>query len=877
MAGRGLKRGFRTSFVFLVALASIAIARPSYSPALPSVGDRSLTLLSPDTLELSAITAGNPTPPADKAPTPTFPPPPLKPSDFTVTVAGETRKVLAIGFRRRPVYAPLAQRDLRIGNYVYFRLADPVKDGDAVEITYEGGDKIPWLATTRVATKADPLRHGAAIHVNHVGYLPGAAKVAFVGYYLGTLGELSVAGSSSGGAKEAAGAAPEFQLVDAQTGKIAHRGRLTPRPDRGMPHPWYRKVWEASFTEFKEPGEYRLAVPGFGASYPFFIDDGIAAAFARNYALGIYHQRCGAENALPYSRFVHEACHTAPAEIPAGQVPMLVGWNEIGPGADLFPFVRKGKVDVSGGHHDAGDYSKYTINSAGFIHHLLVAVDVFEGVAALDNLGLPESGDGKGDLLQIAKWEADFLVKMQDEDGGFYFLVYPRNRRYEGDVLPDRGDPQIVWPKNSAVTAAAVGALAQCATSPQFKQHYPDDAKRYLEAARKGWKFLREARAARDGDIYRKFTHYGDGFKDDDELLWAAVEMFLATGDAEAEKMTHARLDPRNPATRRWGWKRMTEGYGRAIRSYAFAARTGRIDARKLDARLVIQCENEIVACADDWAAASRDSAYGTSYPEPTKRVMGGGWYFPLDHAFDMAVACQLDFPPKADRRAVYRNAIIANLNYEAGANPVDVCFVTGLGWKRPLDIVHQYAQNDRRALPVSGIPLGAIQEGFHYMDNYRGELGALCYPLDGAKAAPYPILDRWGDSFNLQTEFVIVNQARALAVAAWLLAATPLRDQAWKPVLGKIEGAPATATVGKPVTLRFAAPGKLDPDRARIVWDARDHAPAYGREFTFTPRQAGAQWVEIEAQWPDGRRVLAVVEFPASGGTELRSAAAGK
>ena len=44
-------------------------------------------------------------------------------------------------------------------------------------------------------------------------------------------------------------------------------------------------------------------------------------------------------------------------------------------------------------------------------------------------MGIPESGDGKSDLLQEAKWEADFLAKMQDDDGGFYFLVYPKERR----------------------------------------------------------------------------------------------------------------------------------------------------------------------------------------------------------------------------------------------------------------------------------------------------------------------------------------------------------------------------------------------------------------------------------------------------------------
>ena len=114
--------------------------------------------------------------------------------------------------------------------------------------------------------------------------------------------------------------------------------------------------------------------------------------------------------------------------------------------ASLYPFVRRGKIDVSGGHHDAGDYGKYTINSAGLIHHLVFAVDAFPGAGDLDNLGLPESGDGLSDLLQEAKQEADFLVKMQDDDGGFYFLVYPRDRKYEHDVLPDHGDPQVVWP-----------------------------------------------------------------------------------------------------------------------------------------------------------------------------------------------------------------------------------------------------------------------------------------------------------------------------------------------------------------------------------------------------------------------------------------------
>src|SRR6266446_1376602 len=405
-----------------------------------------------------------------------------------------------------------------------------------------------------------------------------------VGYYLGSLGELAV--SSQEG----------FKLVNVQTSATVYQGSLVARPDVGFtdnPAP-YQKVLEADFGSFTNAGQYQLVVPGLGASFPFRIDEGVAMCYARTYALGLYHQRCGTSNALPFTRFVHDPCHTAPAYVPSPQSEYPFTWYDISAyatslnpdnppqiaplltneAAQLYPFVIQGAVDVSGGHHDAGDYSKYTINSAALIHHLVFAADAFSGAGALDNLGLPESGDGKSDLLQEAKWEADFLAKMQDADGGFYFLVYPRDREYENNVLPDHGDPQVVWPKTTAVTAAAVAALAQCASSPRFKTQFPEAARQYLEKAKAGWAFLERAIAkyGQDG-AYQKITHYGDDFMHDDELAWAACELFLATGDVSFHQRLIARFNPADPATRRWGWWRLCEAYGCATRSYAFAAK----------------------------------------------------------------------------------------------------------------------------------------------------------------------------------------------------------------------------------------------------------------------------------------------------------------
>jgi hypothetical protein len=191
------------------------------------------------------------------------------------------------------------------------------------------------------------------------------------------------------------------------------------------------------------------------------------------------------------------------------------------------------------------------------------------------------------------------------------------------------------------------------------------------------------------------------------------------------------------------------------------------------------------------------------------------------------------------------------------------VTYLTGLGWKRQRDIVDQYAENDRRVLPPSGIPLGNIQAGFGWMELYGKELGALSFPADADDTAPYPIYDRWGDSFNLTQEFVIPNQGRALAYLSWMMGRSPLRGQPWKAVAGQITGLPARARSGEKISASVSASG-MDLSRARIVWEARDQEPAFGKTFSFAPAHSGEQWIEAEAQLPDGRRIFAVTNFVA-------------
>src|SRR4029453_13934852 len=115
----------------------------------------------------------------------------------------------------------------------------------------------------------------------------------------------------------------------------------------------------------------------------------------------------------------------------------------------------------------------------------------------------------------------------------------------------------------------------------------------------------------------------------------------------------------------------------------------------------------------------------------------------------------QIKNPVKRDPRKQCLAAILSNINYEQGCNPVNINYLTGCGSQRQREIVHQYAQNDRWILPLTGIPLGNVQAGFAWLDLYKQVPGQLSFPPDTAEAGAYPFYDRWADAFNLTQEFV--------------------------------------------------------------------------------------------------------------------------
>jgi len=756
----------------------------------------------------------------------------VAPAQVLVEVDGSRLAVETVRTRDWLVSENNGKRDGIAASSLTVTLRAPLPQGRLVRVRL-GSTEPGWSAPL------NPRPASPAIHVSRIGYQLGLPMTAFVGALDGHGAEIGVPPGAAFG-------------VETPDGRTIISGRLTARPDRGMPgNPAaYQHVWAANLSPVAAAGTYRLRVAGVGLSEPFSVGHAPVALLARAYALGLYHQRCGAANALPFSRFVHGRCHLAAAAVPDRTFTSvnrrLAGMSAARPPQTapplsavdhaLFPARQAAPVDVSGGHHDAGDYGKYVINGALLVHALMIAVDLSPGAAMLDNLGVPESGDGAGDLLQEALREADFLARMQDADGGFWFMVQPRDRPYESDRLPDRGDPQVVFPKNTAATAAAVAALAQAGSSPRVKVRDAARSARYLAAATRGWAFLEQAwsRLGRDA-AYQALNGYGDIFGDRDEAAWAATEVYLATGSESAHARLLREFDPSSPAARRWGWWRMFEGYGAASRSYALAAATGRGRDRRLDATHLARSRAEIIAWGRETARAAADSAYGLSYPIESKRGLRAGWLFAEDAIFDLVIARIVQPAPELEA------AIGSNLAFLGGAGPTGVAFVTGVGRQWPINIVNQFARNDRRVLPPSGIPAGNLREGT-------------------AAQRGIPIYDRFTDRWDVTTESTVTTMGRGLAATALLMADTTLAAQAWRPPAATIVGVPAGLTRGAVVTLSLRAAG-LTFDGAQIIWESAGHEPMVGAAYTVTVDQPGPWWVEAEAVWPDGRRVSAVIE----------------
>jgi endoglucanase len=329
------------------------------------------------------------------------------------------------------------------------------------------------------------------IKVDQVGYPLEGAKVAFVG---------------------AAGTA--FELRRSSDNKVVFKGKLdAARMDANSGD----QIEAADFSKFRQAGTYYVSVPGLGRSWDFAIGSSV---FDHAYYLamrGFYGQRCGTAVDLgsEFPGYSHPICHQN-------------GEFHISSGA-------AGPIANHGGWHDAGDYGRYIVNSAFASGTLLWAWENYGAKIEHIALKIPETGNGTPDILNEVRWNLNWMLQMQDTDGGVWFkqtsehfseFVSPEDDHLPSEVI-GTGVPAY---KSTCASAdlAAVGAIA----ARTYRKYDASFATQALEAARKAWAWAEKNPNATFRNPAGVSTgEYGDAHCGD-ERLWAAAELFRTTGEA---------------------------------------------------------------------------------------------------------------------------------------------------------------------------------------------------------------------------------------------------------------------------------------------------------------------------------------------------------
>jgi endoglucanase len=277
-------------------------------------------------------------------------------------------------------------------------------------------------------------------------------------------------------------------------------------------------IQAADFSSLKQEGRFHIDVPGVGVSWPFAIAYG---AYSRAFYLtmrSFYGQRCGTAVDLgpEFPGYKHEACHTQNAyHATSGRSGVKAAGNK--------------------GWHDAGDYGRYVVNSGLSTGTLLWTYEMFTDRVKDVRLNLPESGNGVPDILNEIRWNLDWMLSMQDGDGGVFHKQ--TSERFCDFVMPETdglvsyviGTGQEPY-KSSCATAdfAAVMSIAARIYKP-FDGAYAGKA---LDSARRAFAWVEKNPAVLFNNPKGISTGaYGDRACSD-EILWAAGELWRTTRES---------------------------------------------------------------------------------------------------------------------------------------------------------------------------------------------------------------------------------------------------------------------------------------------------------------------------------------------------------
>jgi len=456
-----------------------------------------------------------------------------------------------------------------------------------------------------------------------------------------------------------------FVLID-QNEDTVFTGTLE---DKGIWDKSGEQVSIGNFTDLMEEGRFTIVLENGEESYPFVIGKNIFDDLKIAVLKAFYLHRVSMPIEEQYSGKYHR---------PLGHEDMKLPFH---------PSTGKteGTMDSPGGWYDAGDYGKYIVNSGITVGMMLAAYERYPLTYPDELMNIPESGNGIPDLLDEIRYNIDWMLTMQDDDGGVFVKVTTLN--FGGMVMPHEAsrDRYIIGKSTgAALNLAGVAAMA----ARIYQPFDPEFSNRCLIAAENAWKW-----SVQNPEKYYARNPEGvstGAYSDTDleeEFFWAAAELFTTTGKSEYFENIQLKLgDITFKLEENW------RNYQDNIGYYSLIG-----PASPLDEGQKKQVENGLLRLANELA----EKHQSIPYQIPVDHFVWGSNSDVLDAAMIFANAYEVS------KEVKYLDLAVEAFDYILGKNAVGYSFITGFGSKQSMNIHHRPSVADSIEAPYPGFIVG--------------------------------------------------------------------------------------------------------------------------------------------------------------------------
>ncbi len=471
-------------------------------------------------------------------------------------------------------------------------------------------------------------------------------------------------------------------------------------------------LFKGDFSKVMIPGQYRIALEGFDVrSHEFDISDEWIGRQAKANIKSFYFQRSGVE--LP-------ECFAGVWKRPAAHLDAMLEFHPT--------MNRNGVWNAHGGWYDAGDYGKYIVNGGVSVATLMLACEMRKGSEFVGGPAFKASFELPASLLDEVRFELEFFLRMQDEDGGVFFKVTPY--RWDGFVTPSESDAsqkRYILGKSTSSTLNFAGALAQA--HQVYKDVDKDFAEKCLDASVRAYIWAEQNPEVEWPHNTEGSGGYGDPDLGDD-FFWARAMLYRELKNGSGHEDLLKRIEAQIPAD----MEAYLPTYGLQWRStqnlawYALAS---------MECEWTQKARMAFKYTADEIVHLQQEDPYGLSI----RKFIWGSNGDIANHAVTLYLAYAWFNEPK------YRDAAMEQINFIYGMNPVDVSFVTGSSWNSPKHPHHRISHSDGIEEPVPGLVVGGInvdRQDAHRDPHYLGDAPGLSYADEQCSFASNEVAINW-------------------------------------------------------------------------------------------------------------------------------------